>query len=413
MGRRRVALWRRAARGCATRCWPTPTSGWRARGGATREARIDAARDAWYRGWVAEAMVAAVAEPAIDSSGAAHAGCCGRRPGGVSRRPSRSRCRSTSAAGRCSRPARGARGRCSCSSSRCSTGFELGPFLGVEHVHTVIECAKLAFADREAFYGDSAPVPLERCSRASYADERRALVGRGGVAASCGPGGGAAAVGAGRRGGGRRRRRADARRHLPPRRRRPLRQPRLAPRRAAAGCRARPRSRARLRLGTRAQMFWLEDGLPASLVPRSAAAHDAVAVAGAARGRHRARVRHARAATSRTSGRSSSSSRTPSSASTCRPRSTRRCSTPTHFPSSFYPREAAAAAGRDRGPRAGGDDRGAARARARRRGRRRLVARAAERGLARARRAAARRREPARDAGLRGRSLSGNAPALE
>src|SRR3954464_4693527 len=42
--------------------------------GPTREARIDAARDAWYRGFVAEAIVAAVAEPAMDSSGERHAG---------------------------------------------------------------------------------------------------------------------------------------------------------------------------------------------------------------------------------------------------------------------------------------------------------------------------------------------------
>ena len=40
-------------------------------------------------------------------------------------------------------------------------GLELGPFLGVEHLHGVLECAKLAFADREAWYGDSAPVPLD------------------------------------------------------------------------------------------------------------------------------------------------------------------------------------------------------------------------------------------------------------
>ena len=83
----------------------------------------------------------------------------------------------------------------------------------------------------------------------------------------------------------------------------------------------------------------------------------------------------------------------------------------THFPSSFYPRDGRAGPGRDRGPRAGGDDRRAARARARRRGRRRLVARPPERDLARARRGAARRRQPAWDAGLRGRSLSAYAPA--
>jgi gamma-glutamyltranspeptidase/glutathione hydrolase len=57
-------------------------------------------------------------------------------------------------------------------------GFDLEAMgLGsVEHLHTVIECAKLAFADRDAFYGDSAPVPLDELLSAGYADERRALV---------------------------------------------------------------------------------------------------------------------------------------------------------------------------------------------------------------------------------------------
>ncbi len=40
----------------------------------------------------------------------------------------------------------------------------------------VIEGAKLAFADREAFYGD-VDVPLERLLSRAYADERRALIG--------------------------------------------------------------------------------------------------------------------------------------------------------------------------------------------------------------------------------------------
>src|SRR4051794_30676418 len=42
--------------------------------GPTREARIDAGRDAWYRGFVADAIVAAMATPAQDSSGERHAG---------------------------------------------------------------------------------------------------------------------------------------------------------------------------------------------------------------------------------------------------------------------------------------------------------------------------------------------------
>jgi gamma-glutamyltranspeptidase/glutathione hydrolase len=46
-------------------------------------------------------------------------------------------------------------------------------------VHTVTECAKLAFADREAWYGDprQTSVPLEELLSAGYADQRRALVG--------------------------------------------------------------------------------------------------------------------------------------------------------------------------------------------------------------------------------------------
>jgi gamma-glutamyltranspeptidase/glutathione hydrolase len=46
-------------------------------------------------------------------------------------------------------------------------------------VHVVTECAKLAFADREAFYGDPrrVDVPLAELLSPSYAAERRALVG--------------------------------------------------------------------------------------------------------------------------------------------------------------------------------------------------------------------------------------------
>jgi gamma-glutamyltranspeptidase / glutathione hydrolase len=60
-------------------------------------------------------------------------------------------------------------------------GFDLAAMgLGGEaYVHTVVECAKLAFADREAWYGDPAAVdvPLEGLLDPGYAAERRALVG--------------------------------------------------------------------------------------------------------------------------------------------------------------------------------------------------------------------------------------------
>jgi gamma-glutamyltranspeptidase/glutathione hydrolase len=46
------------------------------------------------------------------------------------------------------------------------------------YVHTLIECAKLAFADRERYYGDPefVKVPLDRLLSREYAEKRRALI---------------------------------------------------------------------------------------------------------------------------------------------------------------------------------------------------------------------------------------------
>jgi gamma-glutamyltranspeptidase/glutathione hydrolase len=56
------------------------------------------------------------------------------------------------------------------------SGFDLGDLSDVELVHVVTECAKLAFADRDAVYGDALPVPLDVLLSAEYNDERRKLV---------------------------------------------------------------------------------------------------------------------------------------------------------------------------------------------------------------------------------------------
>jgi gamma-glutamyltranspeptidase/glutathione hydrolase len=61
-------------------------------------------------------------------------------------------------------------------------GFDLAAKGGpgsAEYVHTVIESAKLAFADREAWYGDPefADVPVKALLSAEYADARRRLIG--------------------------------------------------------------------------------------------------------------------------------------------------------------------------------------------------------------------------------------------
>jgi gamma-glutamyltranspeptidase/glutathione hydrolase len=60
-------------------------------------------------------------------------------------------------------------------------GFDLaamGPGTA-DYMHTVTECAKLAFADREAWYGDPdfTDVPVKALLSAEYADGRRRLVG--------------------------------------------------------------------------------------------------------------------------------------------------------------------------------------------------------------------------------------------
>jgi gamma-glutamyltranspeptidase/glutathione hydrolase len=49
---------------------------------------------------------------------------------------------------------------------------------GAEFVHTVVEASKLAFADREKFYGDPKfePVPIETLLSDAYNDERRRLI---------------------------------------------------------------------------------------------------------------------------------------------------------------------------------------------------------------------------------------------
>ena len=51
--------------------------------------------------------------------------------------------------------------------------------VGADFVHTVVECMKLAYADREAFYGDPdfTDVPMETLLSREYNDERRRLVG--------------------------------------------------------------------------------------------------------------------------------------------------------------------------------------------------------------------------------------------
>jgi len=149
-------------------------------------------------------------------------------------------------------------------------GFDL-PAAGLgsaDYIHTVVECAKLAFADREAFYGDPefVDVPLERLLSKAYNEERRRLVGAE-ASAELRPGGGrlptlvqaAATVGAGEptRGDTVHLDVADRFGNL------------VSATPSGGWLQSSPViGELGWPLGTRAQMFWLEPGLPSSLEPR-------------------------------------------------------------------------------------------------------------------------------------------------
>jgi gamma-glutamyltranspeptidase/glutathione hydrolase len=149
-------------------------------------------------------------------------------------------------------------------------GFDLRSASRPEFVHTVVECAKLAFADREAWYADPdfVDVPLDLLLGKDYADDRRALVSDS-ASAKLRPGG------------------------PEPRLPRPVTAAVAAgvgePTRAGDTCHLDVVDRwgnlvsatpsggwlwsspvvpgLGFPLGTRAQMFWLEEGLPNSLAP--------------------------------------------------------------------------------------------------------------------------------------------------
>jgi gamma-glutamyltranspeptidase/glutathione hydrolase len=147
-----------------------------------REAQIEAARRAFYDGFVAEAITGYLATAEVmDCTGQPH---CGVLSG------------ADLAGWRASteEPVRlDFRGLTVCKTGPWGQGpvflqqLALLDGFGLEAmgagsaglVHTVTECAKLAFADREAWYGDPrfAGVPLAGLLAPGYAEQRRALVG--------------------------------------------------------------------------------------------------------------------------------------------------------------------------------------------------------------------------------------------
>jgi gamma-glutamyltranspeptidase/glutathione hydrolase len=151
--------------------------------GATREARIEAARAAWYRGFVAEAVEKYfLATDVLDVTGRRHRGLLAAedfsRWSATVEDPAAYdyhghtvlKCGPWS------------QGPVFLQQLALLRGFDVGAMdpLGTEFVHAVVECAKLAYADREAYYGDPnfVRVPLGALLSDDYNAERRLLVAR-------------------------------------------------------------------------------------------------------------------------------------------------------------------------------------------------------------------------------------------
>lgn len=147
-----------------------------------RDRQIQAARDAWYRGFVAEKIDEFVrTTEARDSSGRRHRGVLSaddladfeasfETPESIDYH-----------GWTVYKTGPWGQGPVFLQQLALLAGFDLaamGPG-STEFVHTVIESAKLAFADREAWYGDPefTRVPLDRLLSRAYADERRCRIG--------------------------------------------------------------------------------------------------------------------------------------------------------------------------------------------------------------------------------------------
>jgi gamma-glutamyltranspeptidase / glutathione hydrolase len=145
-------------------------------GAGDREARIDAARQVWRTGFVAEALVRQAARPTLDTSGERHTGTLTA---------------ADLAAWSATYEAPATydwNGWTLCKAGPWSQGpallqqlallpGDLPAYGSAEYVHLLIEGCKLAMADREAWYGDAADVPLAELLSDAYNAGRRSLVG--------------------------------------------------------------------------------------------------------------------------------------------------------------------------------------------------------------------------------------------
>ena len=147
-----------------------------------RDGQIAAARAAFYRGFVAETIEAYVAGTEVmDSSGERHSGLLTGEDMAGFEAEVEDAARLDYHGHTVFKTGPWGQGPVFLQQLALLSGFDLEAMghNSADFVHTVVECAKLAFADREAWYGDPrfVDVPVDALLAEEYAAERRRLVG--------------------------------------------------------------------------------------------------------------------------------------------------------------------------------------------------------------------------------------------
>jgi gamma-glutamyltranspeptidase/glutathione hydrolase len=146
-----------------------------------REGQIDRARSAWYRGFVAEAIDRFCRrEKVLDASGRRHGGFLTADDLARWEAPVEPAVTFNYRGYTVAKGGPWSQGPVLLQQLALLQGFDLDDLdpLGPDFVHTVVECAKLAFADREAWYGDPdhVDVPMHTLLSSAYNDTRQRLV---------------------------------------------------------------------------------------------------------------------------------------------------------------------------------------------------------------------------------------------
>ena len=153
-----------------------------AQAGPDREAQIDAAHHAYYAGFVAETIEAfATRSEVLDATGRRHRGVL-RAADMAAWQAACEPCASVSYRGwQVFKAGPWSQGPVMLQTLKLLEGFDIGAMdtLGAEFVHTLVEAKKLAYADREAWYGEpeGGDIPLDALLSDTYAARRRALIG--------------------------------------------------------------------------------------------------------------------------------------------------------------------------------------------------------------------------------------------